>query len=89
MPNTVSAKKRLRQNTVLRTRNRSFKSTVRTQVKKVRAAVAAGEIEKAEEEYKIAAKKLDQAGARRIFHPNASARYKQRLQKLIKEAKAK
>ncbi len=70
-------------------RNRSVKSAVRTQMKKVRSAVEAGEIEKAEAEYKVAAKKLDQAGAKRIFHPNTSARYKSRLQAAIKAAKSK
>lgn len=88
MPNTASAKKRLRQNDVLRLRNRSIKSAVRSQMKKVREAAAAGDTEKAEEEYKLAAKKLDQAGAKRIMHPNATARCKSRLQNAIKAAKA-
>lgn len=88
MPNTASAKKRLRQNEVLRLRNRSVKSAVRTQMKKVRAAIAAGEIEKAESEFILAAKKLDKAGAHRVLHPNTSARYKSRLQRAIKAAKS-
>ena len=87
MPNTASAKKRLRQNEVTRLRNRSIKSAVRTQIKKVRQAAEAGDVAKAEEEYRLAAKKLDKAGARRVLHPNTSARYKSRLQKLIKKAK--
>ena len=88
MPNTASAKKRLRQNQTLRLRNRSIKSAVRTQIKKVREAVKAGDISKAEQEFRLAAKKLDKAGARRVFHPNTSARYKSRLQHLIKTAKS-
>ena len=88
MPNTISAKKRLRQNEALRLRNRSIRSSVRTQIKKVRAAVTEGDFAKAEDEYKVAAKKLDKAGACSIFHPNTSARYKSRLQKLIKAAKS-
>ena len=88
MPNTTSAKKRLRQNEMLRSRNRSIRSSVRTQIKKVREAVTEGDLAKAEDEYKVAAKKLDKAGARRIFHPNATARYKSRLQTLIKAAKS-
>jgi len=89
MPNSSSAKKRLRQNESLRMRNRSIKSAVRTQIKKVRNAVEAGDTETAEAEYIVAAKKLDKASAKRIFHPNASARYKSRLQKAIKAAKTK
>lgn len=88
MPNTASAKKRLRQSEVLRLRNRSIKSAVRTQLKKVRAAIKNGDVAKAEDEYKLAAKKLDKAGARRVLHPNTSARYKSRLQKLIRGAKS-
>jgi len=89
MPNTRSAKKRLHQNQVLRLRNRSIKSAIRTQIKKVRQAVQAGEIEKAEAEYILAAKSLDKAGARRVLHPNTSSRYKSRLHLMIKIAKAK
>lgn len=88
MPNTASAKKRLRQNEVTRLRNRSIKSAVRTQIKKVRIAAEAGDVAKAEEEFRLAVKKLDKAGSRRVLHPNTSARYKSRLQKLIKKAKA-
>jgi small subunit ribosomal protein S20 len=87
MPNTSSAKKRLRQNEVRRERNRSIKSAIRSQVKKVRAAVAAGELTKAEEEFRQAARRLDRAGAARVIHPNACSRYKSRLQRLLRKAK--
>ncbi len=88
MPNSKSAQKRLRQNEAIRLRNRSKKSDLRSQLRKVREAVAAGEINKAEEEYRSAAKRLDKAGAKNLIHPNAAARTKSRLQKLIKKAKA-
>ncbi len=87
MPNTSSAKKRLRQNVVLRERNRAIKSVVRKRVRIVREAVAAGNIDEAESAFRIAAKHLDRAGARRIIHPNAVSRYKSRLQRLIKANK--
>ena len=87
MPNTNSAKKRLRQNEAQREQNRSVKSTLRTQLRKVREAVQAGDIAKAEEEYRSAAKKLDRAGAHNLIHPNAAARTKSRLQSMIKKAK--
>lgn len=89
MPNSESAKKRLRQNVVRRDRNKSIKSAFKTQVKKVLTAVSAGEIETAEEQYRLAAKKLDQAGAKGIIHKNTASRKKSRLQKAIKTAKAK
>lgn len=87
MPNTKSAKKRLRQDTQRRNRNRSVKSGVRGQVRKVREAVKSGNTDLAEEEFRLAAKKLDRAGARKIIHPNAVARTKSRLQKAIRSAK--
>jgi len=63
------------------------KSAMRTQLRKVRDAVTAGDIEKAQDEYRDAARRLDRAGARNIIHPNKAARTKSRLQKLIKKAK--
>ena len=87
MPNTTSAKKRLRQNETQRERNRATKSAIRTQMKKVLQAVQSGDLPKAEEEFRLAAKRLDRAAARRVIHPNTAARYKSRLQRLIKQAK--
>lgn len=87
MPNCASAKKRLRQNVVHRDRNRSTKSALRTSIRKVRESVAAGEIQQAEEIFKLAVKNIDRAGASRMIHPNKAARTKSRLHKLIKAAK--
>jgi small subunit ribosomal protein S20 len=87
MPNTKSAEKRLRQNVARRARNRVTKSAMRSQVRRVREAVAAGDVEKAEQEYRLAAKKLDRAGARNVIHPNKASRTKSRLQHLIRKAK--
>lgn len=87
MPNTKSAKKRLRQNVVRRARNRSIKSAIRTQIRKVREAVRAGDLEKADLEFRLAAKRLDRAGAARVIHPNRAGRLKSRLQRLMRKAK--
>jgi len=87
MPNTKSAQKRLRQNAVHQARNRSIKRTVRTQCRKVREAVAAGDPERAEVEFRLAAKRLDRAGAKNIIHRNAAARIKSRLSARIKAIK--
>lgn len=87
MPNTKSAKKRLRQNVVRRTRNRMVKSSIRTQLRKVREAVAAGDLDRADAEFRVAAKRLDRAGQRNIIHRNKAARTKSRLQRMIRMAK--
>jgi len=84
MPNTKTATKRLRQNIVRRARNRSIKRALRTQCRKVREAVAAGDLEKAQAEFRLAARSLDRAGSRNIIHRNAAARVKSRLSAKIK-----
>jgi small subunit ribosomal protein S20 len=89
MPTTKSAKKRLRQSLERRATNRAVKSAMKTQVRKVREAVAAGDVAKAETELRLAAKKLDRAGVKRVIHPNAAARTKSRLSHLIRAAKGK
>jgi small subunit ribosomal protein S20 len=87
MPNSTSAKKRLRQNLVRRTRNRAAKSTIKGQVRKVREAIAAGNHEEAATEFRLAAKKLDKAAAAGIVHKNLSARVKSRLSAALKATK--
>ena len=89
MPNSLSAEKRLRQNKVRQARNKAVKSAMKTQIKKVVAAAESGDVETAETEFKVAARKLDQAGAKNIIHKNAAGRKKSRLQSLIKKAKGK
>ncbi|RCS41129.1 30S ribosomal protein S20 [Bremerella cremea] len=89
MPNTKSAKKRLRQNVVRRTHNRAVKSSLRSSIRKVREAVSAADFEKAEEQFRATVKKLDKAGAKRVLHPKTTARLKSRLSHHIKTAKQK
>ena len=89
MPTTKSGRKRHRQSLERRAKNRAVKSAVKTQVRKVREAVAAGDLAKAETELRVAATKLDRAGAKRVIHPNAAARTKSRLSHLIVAAKTK
>jgi small subunit ribosomal protein S20 len=74
MPNTRSAAKRLRQTKVRTAHRRSIKSAMKTQVKKVVQAASDGDIEKAEAEFRLAAKKLDQSAARKVIHKNTAAR---------------
>jgi small subunit ribosomal protein S20 len=88
MPNTKSAAKRLRQSQARRARNRSIKSAVRTQMRKVREAVEAGDVEKAREQFRMAARALDKAAGKKVIHRNTAARLKSRLQNTIKGAKA-
>jgi small subunit ribosomal protein S20 len=89
MPNTNSAKKRLRQNEVRRGRNRAAKSAIKTQIRKVREAVVAGDVATGETEFRLAAKRVDKAAAAGIVHANLAARVKSRLSAALKAAKTK
>jgi len=64
-----------------------MKRAIRTQCRKVREAVAAGDVERAETEFQLAAKRLDRAGGKNVIHRNAAARIKSRLAAKIKAIK--
>ncbi|MBN1587994.1 MAG: 30S ribosomal protein S20 [Pirellulales bacterium] len=87
MPNTKSARKRLRQTETRKEHRLSMKRALRTQIRKVREAVTAGNAELADSEFRLAAKKLDRAGSQNIIHRNAAARMKSRLSTRIKAIK--
>lgn len=87
MPNSPSAKKRLRQNEKRRLANRAVRSAMRTQIRKVREAVQAGNMTDAETQRRLADNRLDRAAARGVIHRNTAARMKSRLQALLKRAK--
>jgi small subunit ribosomal protein S20 len=86
---TKSAKKRLRQSLERRERNRSTRSALKTQIKKVREAVKGGDLAQADAEARVAAKKLDLAAAKKIIHKNAAARTKSRISRFVKASKQK
>ena len=66
----------MKQSVIRREKNRHVKRTLRTQCRKVREAVAAGDVPKADTELRQAAKLLDRAGARHVIHRNAAGRTK-------------
>jgi len=89
MPHSTSAKKRLKQSIARNEKNRSTKRAIRTEYKKVLAAVSAGNTEQAEVELRTVAKKVDQAAAKNVIHRNAAARVKSRLSAKVKKLKGK
>ena len=89
MPNTASAKKRMRQDSVRRARNRSTKSSLRSQLRKVREAITAKDADKCQAEFITMVKKLDSAAGKNVIHANRAARTKSRLSHAIKALKAK
>ena len=88
MPNSVSAKKSLRQNHSRRLRNRSQRSSLRTVLKNCREAAAGDDAEAAQAAFRLASKRLDQAAAKNLIHKNAAARTKSRLSKMMKDVAA-
>lgn len=87
MPNSINAKKALRQSQKRQARNRAQRSELRTYVKKVRIAAAGDDQEAADKAFRQAVKKLDQSAAKNLIHRNAAARTKSRLSKLLKKSK--
>ena len=61
-------------------RNRRSRSQLRTAIKKVRAAGSKAEAQKA---YLAATRLLDRAGRKNLIHPNAAARQKSRLARVV------
>lgn len=89
MPNTPSAKKRLKQNVERRARNRSAKTAIRNLTRTVRESIDAKDVAKSEEAYGKLVSKLDRAASAKVIHANAAARTKSRLTKAIKTIKSK
>lgn len=87
MANTKSAKKRIRQTEKRTARNRLYRSSARTYIKRTRQLIAAGELEQAEEMAEKAYSTLDKAARKRILHPRNAARRKSRLMSALAEAR--
>ena len=83
MPNIKSAKKRVIVTNTKTLQNKMFRTQLKTDIKKYQAAVAAGDAALAQETYKAAVKKIDQAAARNIIHKNAAARKKSQFTKIL------
>jgi small subunit ribosomal protein S20 len=83
MANTPQAKKRIRRNLNRATVNHSRISRIRTFVKQVESALAAGNKKEAAEALKKAQPELFRGVARGIIHKNTAARKFSRLSKRL------
>lgn len=79
MANSAQSKKRARQADKRGELNASQRSTMRTAMKKVINAVAAGDKEAATTAYKTAVPAIDHGVSQGLIHKNAAARYKSRM----------
>lgn len=80
MPHSRSARKRARQAEARRVRNRSQRSALRTQLKKVLAAIESGDQGGARTELNRAIRTLDRAARKGLIHSRQAARRKSRLE---------
>lgn len=85
MANHKSALKRIRSNERKRQRNRVWRTRARTEIKKAKNAIEAGELEKAREETIAAIRTLDKAANKGIVHKKNADRRKSRLMKHLAE----
>lgn len=83
MANHKSALKRNKQNTVRNARNTHIRSTMRTYVKLVREAVAAGDAEAAKLAMEKVMPYIDKAASKGVIHKATASRKISRLAKLV------
>ena len=87
MPNSPSAKKRLRQSETHRARNRVAKTLLRTKIRTVRETAESANLASLDGDLKAATQRLDKTAAQKVIHKNKAARLKSRLNRLAKKAK--
>jgi len=83
-----SAEKRIRQNAARRLRNRSAKSAQRTSMKKLTAAIEAGDADVANALYRNTQKVLDKNVSKGIMVKGTASRIKSRIATRIKALQA-
>ena len=76
MANIQSQMKRNRQNETRRARNKRVRSALKTDVRRFRDTVAAGDKDAATEAFQVASRSLDKAASKGIVHRNTAANRK-------------
>jgi small subunit ribosomal protein S20 len=88
MASHKSAIKANRQGTKRRLRNRNHRSRLRSQVKKMRAALASGNVEAARATLPETLSLVDRSVKHGVLHRNSAARTKSRLSRALARAAA-
>ena len=83
MANHASAKKRARQTIQRTARNRHIRTGVRTSVKRVRVAIAAGDADSAKKALTQAVRRIDAAVSKGVYHRKTGSRYISRLSQQV------
>lgn len=84
MANHVSALKRVRQTTRKTAINRANKSAVRSSLRELREAIAKGDLQAAQTQFRATVSALDKSVQKGVFHKNTVSRYKSRLNARLK-----
>ena len=83
MAHHASAEKQMRQSVKRRARNRKNLSQLKSQVKKLRAAIAEGNAAAAQSLLSDTVGQIDKAAKKGVVHDNAASRYKSRLARKV------
>ena len=84
MANTAQAKKRARQAVARRKHNTSLKSALRSAIKSVKKAIAAGDKAAALKELQAQQSVIDRVADKKVVHKNLASRSRHRLAHAIK-----
>ena len=83
MANIKSAKKRILVIETKTLRNKMIKTKVKTLVKKLEAAIVAGDKAQAQERLKLTVSEINKAASKGVYHKNNAARKVARLSKAV------
>jgi small subunit ribosomal protein S20 len=86
--NHKSAEKRHRQSKIRNARNTHIRSTMRSYVKKLRLAIADGDVETAKSLLEKTVPYIDKAATKGVIHKATASRKIGRLSKLVSQAEA-
>jgi small subunit ribosomal protein S20 len=89
MANHFSALKRARQTESRTARNRANRSRLRTSLRQLREALAKGDKQTAEQQFRQTVSALDKAIQKGVIHENTASRYKSRLSARLTSLAAK
>ncbi len=85
MANIKSAKKRILVNRTKAERNKSIRSSVKTAMKKVFAAIESGDKSAAKAQLAAATKTIEMAASKGVYHKNNASRKVSRISKAVNE----
>lgn len=88
MANIKSQKKRIVTSEAARLANKSKKSHIATEIRKLREQISAKEFDKADETFKTVVSLIDRARLDNVYHANTASRKKANLARELQNAKS-